>query len=108
VILGSHTITVRRASSTDDAYGNPERNWASASSVTVSGCSVQPVVGAENTVGRDTIVSRWQLFAPTGTDLTATDRVEFAGDTYEVDGEVQRWDFPPLSHVTALLRRSHS
>jgi hypothetical protein len=69
---------------------------------------VQPVVGAENTVGRDTIVSRWQLFAPADADLTATDRVEFNGDTYEVDGEVQRWDFPPLSHLTALLRRSHS
>jgi hypothetical protein len=66
---------------------------------------VQPVLGAENTVGRDTIVSRWQLFAPDGTDLLATDRVEFQGATYEVDGEPQRWDFPPLSHVTALLRR---
>jgi hypothetical protein len=108
VNLGAHTITVRRAVSAEDAYGNAERNWATATSVTVTGCSMQPVTGQEQTVGQDTIVSRWQLFAPDGTDLLATDRVEFNGDAYEVDGEVQRWGFPPLSHITALLRRSHA
>jgi head-tail adaptor len=108
VILGSHVITVRRASTTEDDYGNPISDWATASSTTVSGCSVQPLPGLEQTVGRDTVVSRWQLWAPDGTDLTATDRVEWDGNAYDVDGEVQRWDFPPMSHLTALLRRSHS
>jgi hypothetical protein len=45
------------------------------------------------------------LFAPDHIDLLATDRVEWDGGMYEVDGEPQRWDFPPSSHVTALLRR---
>lgn len=108
MILGPHTITVRRATTTQDDYGNDVRNWDAASSATVGGCSVQPVTGEEVTVGRDTIVSRWQLFAPDGTDLTATDRVEWDGDAYEVDGEVQRWAFPPMSHLTAFLRRSHA
>jgi hypothetical protein len=107
-LLGIHTIGVTRAPVVTDAYNNEQRDWTAATTTTVTGCSVQPVVGAEVTVGRETVVSRWQVFAPEGTDLLATDRVAFAGDLYDVDGEVQRWDFPPLSHVTALLRRSHS
>lgn len=103
--LGSHTVTVLRAPLVEDAYGNEEPDWGSATSTVVDGCSVQPQVGAEATVGRDTVVSRWQLFAPDGTDLLATDRIRWQGVDYEVDTEVQRWDFPPLSHIVALLRK---
>lgn len=103
--LGAHTVEVLRATTAEDEYGNEEPSWGTATTTTVTGCSVQPVLGAEVTVGRETIVSRWQLYAPDGTDLLATDRVRFQGSTYEVDGEVQRWDFPPLSHVVALLRK---
>ncbi len=105
MILGPHTVTIRRATVTEDTYGNDTRNWATAPSVSVSGCSVQPVIGGEALVGRDTVVSRWNLFAPDGTDLLATDRVDWSGTSYEVDGEVQRWGFPPMSHITALLRK---
>jgi hypothetical protein len=108
VILGQQVITVRRASTTEDDYGNSEPDWETAATTTVSGCNVQALTGAEQTVGRDTIVSRWQVFAPPSADVTGTDRVEWAGDTYEVDGEVQRMDFPPLSHLYFFLRRSHS
>jgi hypothetical protein len=27
MILGAHTITVRRATTSEDAYGNDERTW---------------------------------------------------------------------------------
>lgn len=103
--LGPHTVVIRRATTTEDAYGNPVRNWGSATSTSVPGCSVQPVLGAENLAQRDTVVSRWELYAPDGTDLLATDRVDWSGTSYEVDGEVQRWGFAPMSHITALLRR---
>lgn len=107
--LGQHTVTVvHPTGTTDDGYGNAEPDWAGASRTTVAGCSVQPIVGAEETIGRETVVSRWELFAPDSAALLATDRVEWDGDTYDVDGEVQRWDFPPLSHLVALLRRSHA
>lgn len=107
MILGSHSVVVRRATNAQDTYGNDTPDWSSATSTTVGGCSVQPQIGSEVTVGRETVVSRWLLYAPDGTDLLATDRVEWDGGTYEVDGEVQRWDFA-LSYITALLRRSHS
>jgi hypothetical protein len=107
MILGSHSVVVRRASldDTSDPYGNADRDWSTATSHQVDNCSVQPQEGREETVGRETVVSRWRIYAPDGTDLLATDRVEWDGDLYEVDGEVQRWDFPPLSHITAMLRR---
>lgn len=105
--FGEHVVTVLRAPTDDDDYGNPARDWDAATESEVTGCSVQPVQGDEETVARDTVVSRWRLYAPDSTDLLASDRVRFEGDVYEVDGEVQRWDFPPLSHVTALLRRAY-
>lgn len=106
--LGKHTVTVERAAFIADAFNNQTRDWPNAVPHTVTGCSVQPLTGPEVIVGRDTIVSRWQIFAPPGADLLATDRVVYAGDTYDVDGEVQRYDFPPLSHLVALLRRNET
>lgn len=106
MILGPHTVTVLRAETTEDEYGNPVRGWDAAGETEVRGCSVQPELGPEVTVGRDTIVPRWRLYAPDGTDLLGSDRVRFDGNTYEVDGEPQRWDFPPLSHIVALLQRA--
>lgn len=103
--LGPHTVVILRATVTEDAHGNPIRNWGSATETTVTGCSVQPIVGDEATVGRDTIVSRWTLYAPDGVDLVASDRVRYDGAVYDVDGEVQRWGFPPLSHLVALLHK---
>jgi hypothetical protein len=106
--FGDHVVTVLRApEGSDNPYGNQDRDWDAATEIQVTGCSVQPVQGDEVTVGRDTVVSRWRFYAPDGTDILASDRVRFEGDVYEVDGEVQRWDFPPLSHVTALLRRGY-
>jgi hypothetical protein len=106
--FGDHVVTVLRASAgSDNPYGNQDRDWTTATETQVTGCSVQPVQGDEVTVGRDTVVSRWRLYAPDGTDILASDRVRFEGDVYEVDTEVQRWDFPPLSHITALLRRAY-
>ena len=86
--LGSHTVTLLRAAETENEYGNTERDWVNATRTAVSGCSVQPVQGDEATVGRDTIVSRWRLFAPADADIIATDRVEYDGAVYDVDGEV--------------------
>jgi hypothetical protein len=106
VILGPHTVTVLRYGTTQDRFGNDVRS-GTPTQVTVTGCSVQPLEGDEQTVNRDTVVSRWRIWAPPATDLTAADMVRFDGDDYEVDGEVQRWAFgTSQDHVTALLQRS--
>ena len=96
-------VTRIRAALITDDYGTPsaERDWATAVSTTIHGCSVQPVPGAEYELGREAVVSRWRLFAPTGTELLATDRVAWSGATYEIDGDVQAWS----NHTEAFLKR---
>lgn len=105
-VLGSHTVEVLRATTTEDRFGNETRSWETATETLVSGCSLQPLDGPEQTVGRDTVIPRWRLFAPPTIDLQASDRVRFAGEVYEVDGAPQRWDFDPLGHVVTFLRRA--
>lgn len=105
--LGPHEIKVLRAGSRTGDYGTaPVADWSTATEAVYAGCSVQPVVGSEYTVDRDTTSSRLQVWAPLAVDITSADRVEVAGAVYDVDGEIQRWDFPPLSHMVIPLVRS--
>lgn len=107
MILGPHTITVLRAPKVAGDYGSTEANdWDNAEAAEVAGCSVQPAPAPEFTVDRATFISRWSVYAPPDADVTATDRIQWSGHTYEVDGEVLRWDYPPLSHLQFILHRS--
>jgi len=107
VNLGPHTITRVRAGQQPSDYGSGTvADWDNTSTETYPGCSVQPVPGSEYTVDRDSTMSRWQAWLPTSADVLPSDRLEWAGDTYDVDGEVQRWAFPPLDHLVVNLRRS--
>jgi len=56
---------------------------------------------------RDTVVSSWKVFLPSGTDVDAFDRINFGGQVFEVDGEP--WQvFNPrtgaVSHLEAKLK----
>jgi hypothetical protein len=105
--LGPHTITVLRPGQVAADYGNRTTlDWSNPARTEVSGCSVQPAPSDEFTVDRDTFITRWQVFAPDTADVRATDRIEWNGHTYDVDGDVLRWSYPPLSHVVINLRRS--
>jgi hypothetical protein len=104
-----HTVTVLTPPApTEDDFGNPVIDWDDASETVEDLWSVQPLEGDEVTLNRETVVSRWTARRRGTSALTATSRAVYAGDTYEVDGEVQRWDFEPLAHVVALLKRSES
>lgn len=107
--LGPHTITILRAGLVTDAYGNEgtERDWANATPTTVPGCSVQSEPSAEFTRDRDAVLIRKEVFAPPATDLTATDRVEHDGHTFDVDGDPQLENHGlRTDHLYALLRRN--
>lgn len=102
------TIAILRAGLVDDGYGNQVPDWSTPTSTSVPGCRLQPEQAGEYVLDREAVVTRWRLFAPDGTDLRATDRVEHAGEVYEVEGEPERWPSPTgrLAHVEALLRRT--
>lgn len=107
MILGPHTIAVLRAPMVPGDYGSGTTpDWSQAASRAVSGCSVQPAPSDEFTVDRDTFITRWQVFAPADADVRPTDRIEWNNDTYEVDGDVLRWEFGDLAHLVIHLQRS--
>lgn len=99
------TISRLRAPLVSAGYGNNSRNWAAATStdflVHWSAQSVNEVVSDEPRT-----VTRGKIFGDATLDLLSSDRVVFAGDTYEVDGDVMNsYRYGQLHHVRAMLRK---
>lgn len=88
---GRDTITVVRAPITTDAHNNDRRDWAAATETVVEGCEVQPQGSQENLVNQDQVLIAYKVFAPAGTDVKATDRVKYDGETFEVFGHPGAW-----------------
>jgi hypothetical protein len=106
-MLGPHTVSVLTPGSMAADYGTgTQDDWDTATAVTVPGCSVQPVVIPEFDVDRQSIGTRWIAWMPAGTPVTGRSRIVWRGDTYDVDGSPQVWDFDPASHIVVNLRRS--
>jgi hypothetical protein len=104
-VVLSETVIRRRAPLVDGPYGNQVRDWENAPPVTYP-AEVQPVSSAEDVVDQQRTVTRWRLFLGPGADLEATDRIEWDGATYEVDGDVERWERRGvLHHIEAVLMR---
>jgi hypothetical protein len=101
------TPTVVRPTWTTDARGTRRPDYgAGAARVAVPGSLVQPGASQEvldNRVGA--VAVRWSVFMPPGTDVQATDAVEWEGKLYAVDGEPARHRSPTgtLDHVLVLL-----
>lgn len=109
MVLGPHTITRLRATETTSSHSPnfPTRSWDAPARLVISGCSVQPVQGAELANGdRDGLTTRYTVWAPVDADVKPTDRVTYAGDEYEVSGGIQRWDFGSLAHVVINIERT--
>lgn len=106
LLLAAEKVTIVRAgAATEDAYGNSQPGWATATRTDVWG-TVQPLSSSEDVVNLDRTVTRWRLFLPPGADITARDRVEWQAGTFEVDGDVERWSARGAEHhVEAVLQR---
>lgn len=100
---GNDTVTVLRAPLITDRYGAKVRDWAHASSTSWAGCTVQPYSATEAAVDREYAATHVRLFAPPGTSLLATDRVQHGGVTYDVDGDPALW---AGHHLEASLKRT--
>lgn len=103
-------ITVVRASTTTDRYGDTAVDWGTATETAVTGCKVNPMAGGEDHGtydDRTALTRRFVLAAPAGTDLRGGDRVRFDGAVYEVDGQPQTWKSPlgSVDHLRAELVR---
>lgn len=92
-----------RAPQITAGYGNTRRDWASATS-TLYPATVGPVSTDEDVVDQNRVTGRWRMFLPATADVVATDRIVYDGDTYDIDGDVERWKrHGRLHHLEAVL-----
>lgn len=106
--LGPHTIVRLRAGTITDPYSGEETpgDWTTPAESTIAGCSVQPGSPRPQDLNdRDSVTILYTVWAPIDADVTEHDRVRYAGRDYAVDDTIQRWDFPPLSHLVIPLTR---
>lgn len=102
--FATQSVTRLRASTTTD-HGNTIPDWTSPSSTAITGCSVQPGTTVEDLSHRDGVLIEWIVYAPSGTDVLASDRIQYGGNTYEVVGEPDRFQTGILDHVAFRLKR---
>lgn len=105
--LGPHTITIVAAADKQPDYGTrTELDWSNTTRTEITGCSVQPQPGPEFTLDRDSVTTHWTVYAPPVMRVDPRARVEWDGDTYEIDGDVLRWEFGAMSHLVFTLHKS--
>lgn len=104
--LMSDTVTLLRRTDVADRYGNVvPGEWTP---TVVPGCALLPpqvqiTATLEAIDNRDQVSTLRILFAPAGTDIRPTDRVQHGGVTYDVDGSPSA--FPgSLAHVEVNLK----
>lgn len=103
--LLADSVTRRRAPLVSSGYGNQTRDWAAATSQSYA-ARVSPVSSTEDVVEQPRTLTRWKCTVGPEADLAATDRVEWGGATYEIDGDVERHKSPRgLHHQTVILMR---
>jgi hypothetical protein len=101
MILGGDTVTILRGRSRDN-FGDIQGSDAGTD---VTGCSVQPTSAAEQTGTGELLVTNLTVYLPAGTDILATDRVQWLGTVYAVDGTPAVWrdELGNIDHVQAQL-----
>lgn len=110
VSFATQTVTRIRAELVPDDdgsnYGNGVWDWDNAERVDIGDVSVQPVQRPE-IVGpaADAVPTRWLIIAPDGSDFLATDRVEYNGVEYEIDGDPAVFETGVLNHVELFVQR---
>ena len=105
--IANETVIRLRATATDNGYGDSGLDWTAPATLSIEGCSVQPLDGQEVLLDRDAVVSRWKLYAPLTADITSTDRIRHRGVDYEVDGSIQDWpDIFGMGYRQAILRKA--
>lgn len=103
--LLTQTVTLVRAGSTTNRYGDAEKNWATATRTTAKGW-VSQQSHAEDRDQREAQVSGWVLFLAADADVTGLDRVELNDLTFEVDGPpLPAYRPQGLHHYEVPLRR---
>jgi hypothetical protein len=104
------TVTVLRAGTTVDRYGDTVLDWDNPTETEVEHCKVNPAAGQDDPGRLDDragLTKRWVMSAPRHVDIRSTDRIRWSGIDFEIEGEVLPWDSPygGASHLLIQLVR---
>jgi len=91
------TVTRLRAQLVYDGYqgGSGRRDWANPDRLSIPGCGLAPtLIDEDRQYGAETVPEGWTLYAPTGADIAAVDRVETPHGVFAVEGEPSPWEHP--------------
>jgi hypothetical protein len=91
-----------------DPGGKPQRDnrgqpmYGPESAVDVKGCVVTPrqeapQVGGTEQQARDTVITGYTVYAPSGSEWRTTDRVRIRGEVCEITGEPGEWLRSPFT-----------
>lgn len=85
------TITVLRdVAGGVDEWGDPAT--ASITRSDIAGCAIAPRYSSEpDALGRNGVIVGLTVFAPYGTDILFSDRIEIAGTVYLIEGSPENW-----------------
>lgn len=99
------TEVTRLRAPLSDSRGTKVRNWASAVSKTIKGCSIQRVTETGNLTDRENARDVYTLFAPPGSDIQQADHISDGTTTYTVTETPYNWESPTgaVSHLVATL-----
>lgn len=91
------TVTRLRGSSVVSPYSGQATkiDWSNPNELVIEGCGFNPGGSVEPTeAGRNAVISQPEVYLPSDADVTAKDRLEVRGITYEVDGAPTAWVSP--------------
>lgn len=92
-----------------ESRGSTVPDWSESAvkKLVIKGCSVQPAATSLSQDGRVLGVSeQLTAYLPEGTDVKAGDRIQFNGETYEINGEPKIWTAArSLSNIQLVLTR---
>lgn len=108
MLFSNAVVNVKRAAVVTSSLNDKTRDWANAS-YAASGVTaeIQFQGTTETTDQRKQVINLYRCLLPYGTDVRSTDRVEWDGTDYEVDGQPQSWSSPVVGatdHVRIVLR----
>lgn len=91
----SETITRLRATTSTDRYNNAAPDWSDPAELDITGCAIAPRDAEEDREnGREAVIIGFNIYAPSGTSVLATDRLRVRGEEHIVDGEPGVWINP--------------
>lgn len=108
--LGPHTVTILRAPLvTDPIDGSQFRDWDNPDRIDVPNSYVQDFrVDDDNRAQREFAEGWFQVYLPENAEIPEhTDRIEYKGQSYEMQGQAFLWDAPDGTphHVYFVMKR---